>query len=80
MGHHHCASVTVSAVKFVCANTNLLTYLPRKATRLKGVESDASARPRVTLTFDLLCRSFYDTMGSYCNRPCRSGENSLDGS
>jgi len=26
-GHHHSASVTVSAVKFVCANTNLLTYL-----------------------------------------------------
>ena len=25
--HHHSASVTVSAVKFVCANTNLLTYL-----------------------------------------------------
>ena len=26
-GHHHSASVTISAVKFVCANTNLLTYL-----------------------------------------------------
>jgi len=26
-GHHHSASVTVSAVKFVCTNTNLLTYL-----------------------------------------------------
>jgi len=26
-GHHHCTSVTVLAVKFVCANTNLLTYL-----------------------------------------------------
>jgi len=25
-GHHHSASVTVSAVKFVCMNTNLLTY------------------------------------------------------
>jgi len=25
--HHHSASVTVSAVKFVCANTNLLRYL-----------------------------------------------------
>ena len=27
MGHHHSASVAVLAVKFVCANTNLLTYL-----------------------------------------------------
>ena len=26
-GHHHRASVTVSAVKFVCTNKNLLTYL-----------------------------------------------------
>jgi len=26
-GHRHSASVTVSGVKFVCANTNLLTYL-----------------------------------------------------
>jgi len=27
MGHRHSTSVTVSAVKFVCVNTNLLTYL-----------------------------------------------------
>jgi len=26
-GHHHSTSMTVLAVKFVCANTNLLTYL-----------------------------------------------------
>jgi len=26
-GHHHSTSVTVSAVKFVCTNPNLLTYL-----------------------------------------------------
>ena len=26
-GYHHSTSVTVSAVNFVCANTNLLTYL-----------------------------------------------------
>jgi len=26
-GHHHSASVTVSAITFVCTNTNLLTYL-----------------------------------------------------
>ena len=26
-GHHHSASLTISAVKFACANTNLLTYL-----------------------------------------------------
>ena len=25
-GHHHSASVTVSAITFVCTNTNLLTY------------------------------------------------------
>jgi len=31
--HHHSVCVTVSAVKFVCANTNLLTYL---LTYLKG--------------------------------------------
>jgi len=29
-GHHHSASVTVSAIKFVCINTNLLTYLRRE--------------------------------------------------
>jgi len=26
-GHHHSTSVTVTAAKFVCVNTNLLTYL-----------------------------------------------------
>jgi len=34
-GHHHSASLTVLAVKFVCANTNLLTYLIRLGTCTK---------------------------------------------
>jgi len=39
-GHHHSASVTVSAVKFVCANTNLLTYLQHLTVNVMDRDDD----------------------------------------
>jgi len=53
-GHHHSASVTVSAVKFVCANTNLLTYLLTYLLIYLLTRSPNQSTALRALTFNLL--------------------------